>query len=143
MYKVYFAITVILSIFGWTGLARVVRGKLLSLREEEYVLAATLDGSKTSRLILRHMMPSFASHLIVAASNQIPGMILGETALSFIGVGLRAPAVSWGVLLQDAQNVQAVALFPWLLSPALLVVFTVVAFQFLGDGLRDAVDPYR
>ena len=141
--QVYFAITVILSIFGWTGLARVVRGKLLALREEEYVLAASLDGAKTPRLILRHMMPSFASHLIVQASNQIPGMILGETALSFIGVGLRAPAISWGVLLQEAQNVQSVALRPWLLLPALMVIFTVVAFQFLGDGLRDAVDPYR
>ena len=141
--EVYFAITMILSVLAWTGLARVVRGKLLAVREEEFVLAATLDGCRRPRLMARHMLPSFASHLIVVASNQIPGMILGETALSFIGVGLRAPAVSWGVLLQEAQNVQSVALRPWLLLPALLVVLTVVAFQFLGDGLRDAMDPYR
>ncbi len=141
--EVYFAITMILSVLAWTGLARVVRGKLLAVREEEFVLAATLDGCRRPRLMARHMLPSFASHLIVVASNQIPGMILGETALSFIGVGLRAPAVSWGVLLQETQNVQSVALRPWLLLPALLVVLTVVAFQFLGDGLRDAMDPYR
>ena len=141
--QVYFAITLILSVLGWTGLARVVRSKLLAVREEEFVLAATLDGCRRPRLVARHMLPAFASHLIVVASNQVPGMILGETALSFIGVGLRAPAVSWGVLLREAQNVQSVALRPWLLLPALLVVFTVVAFQFLGDGLRDAMDPYR
>ncbi len=141
--QVYFAITLILSILGWTGLARVVRSKLLALREEEYVLAATLDGCRRPRLVRRHMLPSFASHLIVVASNQIPAMILGETALSFIGVGLRAPAVSWGVLLQETQNVQSVGLRPWMLLPALAVIFTVVAFQFLGDGLRDAMDPYR
>ena len=141
--QVYFAITVVLSILGWTGLARTVRSKFLALREEEYVLAAKLDGAPIGRQLVRHMLPGFASHLIVNASNLIPSMILGETALSFLGVGLRAPAVSWGVLLQGSQNVEAVALHPWLLLPALLVIITVVAFQFMGDGLRDAVDPYR
>ena len=141
--EVYFAITMIIAVLAWTGLARVVRGKLLAVREEEFVLAATLDGCRRPRLMARHMLPSFASHLIVVASTQIPNMILGETALSFIGVGLRAPAVSWGVLLQEAQNVQSVLLRPWLLLPGLLVALTVVAFQFLGDGLRDAMDPYR
>ena len=141
--QVYFTISLILSIMGWTGLARTVRSKFLALREEEWLLAAQLDGARTPRLLVRHMLPSFASHLIVNASNQVPQMILGETALSFLGLGLRAPAISWGVLLQDSQNVQNVALHPWLLLPALLVIFTVIAFQFLGDGLRDAIDPYR
>ena len=141
--QVYFSITVVLSILGWTGLARTVRSKFLALREEEYVLAAKLDGAPLRRQLFRHMLPAFASHLIVNASNLIPSMILGETALSFLGVGLRPPAVSWGVLLQGAQNVESVALHPWLLLPALLVIFSVVAFQFMGDGLRDAVDPYR
>ena len=141
--QVYLAITVILSLLVWTGLARTVRSKFLALREEEYVLAARLDGASTRRLLLRHMLPSFSSHLIVEASNRIPSTILGEVALSFLGLGLRAPAISWGVLLQEAQNVNTVALRPWLLIPALLVIFTVVAFQFIGDGLRDAMDPYR
>jgi peptide/nickel transport system permease protein len=134
---------VVLSILGWTGLARTVRSKFLALREEEYVLAAKLDGAPIRRQLFRHMLPGFASHLVVDASNRVPQMILGETALSFLGVGLRPPAVSWGVLLQGAQNIEAVALHPWLLLPALLVIITVVAFQFMGDGLRDAVDPYR
>ena len=141
--KVYFAISIILSIMGWTGLARTVRSKFLALREEEFVLAARLDGARPSRLTFRHMLPSFASHLIVSASLAIPGMILGETTLSFLGIGLRAPAISWGILLQDAQNVQTVALWPWLLTPALMVIIVVVAFNFMGDGLRDAADPYR
>jgi len=141
--KVYFAISVILSIMGWTGLARTVRSKFLALREEEFVVAAMLDGAGPSRLAFRHMLPSFASHLIVSASLAIPSMIMGETALSFLGIGLRAPAISWGVLLQDAQNVEAVALRPWLLIPALAVILIVVAFNFVGDGLRDAADPYR
>lgn len=141
--EIYFSITIVLSILGWTGLARTVRSKFLALREEEYLLAAKLDGAPVSRQLFRHMLPGFASHLVVDASNRIPQMILGETALSFLGVGLRPPAVSWGVLLQGAQNVESVALHPWLLLPALLVIATVVAFQFLGDGLRDAVDPYR
>ena len=141
--QVYLAITIILSIFGWTGLARTVRSKFLSLREEEYVVAAKLDGAPVRRQLFRHMLPSFASHLIVEGSNRVPAMILGETALSFLGIGMRAPAISWGVLIQEAQNVSVVALRPWLLLPALMVIFTVVAFQFLGDGLRDAMDPYR
>ena len=141
--QVYLAITIILSIFGWTGLARTVRSKFLSLREEEYVVAAKLDGAPVRRQLFRHMLPSFASHLIVEGSNRVPAMILGETALSFLGIGMRAPAISWGVLIQEAQNVSVVALRPWLLIPALMVIFTVVAFQFLGDGLRDAMDPYR
>ena len=141
--KVYFAISMILSVMGWTGLARTVRSKFLALREEEFVLAARLDGAGAARLTFRHMLPSFASHLIVSASLAIPSMILGETTLSFLGIGLRPPAVSWGVLLQDAQNVEAVALRPWLLTPALMVILVVVAFNFMGDGLRDAADPYR
>ena len=141
--KVYFAISVILSIMGWTGLARTVRSKFLALREEEFVVAAMLDGAGASRLAFRHMLPSFASHLIVSASLAVPSMIMGETALSFLGIGLRSPAISWGVLLQDAQNVEAVALRPWLLIPAIAVIVIVVAFNFVGDGLRDAADPYR
>ncbi len=140
--KVFFAITVILSVLGWTGLARVVRGKLLSLREEEFVISARLDGAGGGRIMFRHMLPSFLSHLIASATLAIPGMILGETALSFLGIGLRAPAISWGVLLQSAQNIQAVASTPWLLLPGVFVVVIVLAFNFLGDGLRDAADPY-
>jgi len=140
--QVYFAITLILSLRGWTGLARVVRGRFLSLREEEFVMAARLDGSSEMRLILLHMLPSFTSHIIAVVTLAIPGMILAETSLSFLGLGLRAPAVSWGVLLQEAQNVRSVLTAPWLLSPALLVVLAVLAFNFLGDGLRDAADPY-
>ena len=141
--KVYFAISLILSIMGWTGLARTVRSKFLALREEEFVLAAELDGASRGRLMFRHMLPSFASHLIVSASLAIPGMILGETTLSFLNIGLRPPAISWGVLLQQAQNVEAMALRPWLLTPAVAVIIIVVAFNFMGDGLRDAADPYR
>ena len=141
--RVFFMVTVILSILGWTGLARTVRSKFLALREEEYVIAAKLDGAPVRRQLFRHMLPSFASHLIVEGSNRVPAMILGETALSFLGIGMRAPAISWGVLIQESQNVSVVALRPWLLIPALMVIFTVIAFQFLGDGLRDAMDPYR
>lgn len=140
--QVFFAITVILSFMGWTGLARVVRGKLLSLRGEEFVIAARLDGARGGRIMFRHLLPSFSSHLIASASLRIPGMILGETALSFLGIGLRAPAISWGVLLQGGQNIQAVASSPWLLLPGVFVVVVVLAFNFLGDGLRDAADPY-
>lgn len=139
---VFFSITVILSLMGWTGIARVVRGKLISLRDEEFVIAAKLDGAKTTRIMFRHMLPSFASHLIATATLSIPGMILGETALSFLGIGLRAPAISWGVLLQAAQNIEAVAITPWLLLPGVAVVVVVLAFNFFGDGLRDAADPY-
>jgi peptide/nickel transport system permease protein len=138
----YFAITLILSLLGWTGLARVVRGRFLSLREEDFVLAARLSGARERRIIFRHMLPSFASHIIASVTLAIPGTILGETSLSFLGLGLRDPAISWGVLLQDAQNLQSVALSPWLMLPALPLIVTIMAFNFLGDGLRDAADPY-
>ncbi|HRW06275.1 MAG TPA: ABC transporter permease [Caldilineaceae bacterium] len=140
--QLYFGITVLLSFVGWTGLARVVRGRFLSLREEDFVMAARLSGSGEMRVILRHMLPSFLSHIIASLTLSIPGIILAETGLSFIGLGLRPPAISWGVLLQDAQKVKTVALAPWLLIPALAVILTVLAFNFLGDGIRDAADPY-
>jgi peptide/nickel transport system permease protein len=139
---VYFIISILLAFTGWTGLARVVRGKFLGLREEDFVLAARLDGAKGRRLIFRHMMPSFYSHIIASITLALPGMILAETALSFLGVGLRPPAVSWGVQLQDAQQVNVIASYPWLLIPAFAVITIVLAFNFLGDGLRDAADPY-
>jgi len=138
----YFAITLILAVVGWTGLARVIRGRFLSLREEDFVLAARLCGARQPRIIFRHMLPSFSSHIIAVLTLAIPGTILGETALSFLGLGLREPAISWGVLLQDAQNVQVVALSPWLMLPAVPLIITIVAFNFFGDGLRDAADPY-
>jgi len=141
--RVYFMITIILSFIGWTGLARVVRGRFLAMRTEDFVLAARLDGSNELRTIWKHMVPSFASHIIASLTLAIPGMIIAETALSFLGLGLRSPVVSWGVLLQDAQSIRAVATAPWLLIPALAVIVTVLAFNFFGDGLRDAADPYR
>ena len=141
--KVYFGITVILSIVGWCGLARVVRGKLLELREEDFSMAAKIAGATDGRIIIRHLLPSFLSYLIVNVTLAIPTMILAETALSFLGLGLRPPVVSWGVLLRKAQNVGAIALYPWFFIPGLFVVITVLAFNFLGDGLRDAVDPYK
>jgi len=141
--KVYFGITIILSIVGWCGLARVVRGKLLELREEDFVMAAKIAGASELRIIVNHLLPSFLSYLIVSLTLSIPNMILGETSLSFLGLGIRAPAVSWGVLLQNAQNVRTVALHPWLLIPGLFVIITVLTFNFLGDGLRDAADPYK
>jgi peptide/nickel transport system permease protein len=140
--QVYFAITIIISLIGWTELARVVRGRFLSLREEDFVVAADLVGCSQARIIFRHMVPSFTSHIIAATTLALPAMIISETSLSFLGLGLRPPAISWGVLLQDAQNVQAVALSPWLLTPAIPVILAVLAFNFLGDGLRDAADPY-
>lgn len=140
--KTYFTITIILSVIGWCGLARVVRGKLLSLREEDFTMAARLAGASEWRIITRHLLPSFTSHLIVSITLSIPGMVLGETALSFLGLGLQPPAISWGVLLQDAQQVLAVAHYPWRLIPALFIILTVLCFNFLGDGLRDAADPY-
>lgn len=140
--RLYFAITLLLSLLGWTTMARVVRGKFLALREEDYVAAADIAGASPRRIMFRHMLPSFISHLIASASLSIPGMILGETSLSFLGLGLRRPAISWGVLLQQAQNIHAVALAPWLLLSTVPVILTVLAFNFFGDGVRDAADPY-
>ncbi|MHC8493341.1 ABC transporter permease [Thalassospira sp. SM2505] len=140
---IYFGITIILGLIDWTGLARAVRSKLLALREEDYALAARLMGAKPKRIIARHLLPNFASHLIASVTLSIPNMILGETALSFLGLGLRAPVTSWGVLLNDAQNINAVAVYPWLMLPVVPVVIVVLAFNFLGDGLRDAADPYK
>ena len=141
--QVYFAITIILSIQGWTGMARVVRGKLLQVREEDFVLDAQLAGGSDWRIVVVHMLPAFMSYLIVQLTLAIPAMILAETALSFLGLGLRPPIVSWGVLIQDAQNVQSILLYPWLLIPGAFVVITVLCFSFFGDGLRDAADPYK
>jgi peptide/nickel transport system permease protein len=140
--QIYFAITIILSFIGWTGLARVVRGRFLTMREEDFVMAAKLDGASERKIMFQHMLPGFYSHIIASVTLSIPGTILAETALSFLGLGLRPPVVSWGVLLQEAQNVRTVATAPWLLTPALAVVVTVLALNFLGDGLRDAADPY-
>lgn len=140
---VYFGITVILSLVGWTGLARVVRGKLLALREEDYVMAAKIAGCKDMAIITRHLIPGFLSYIIVSLTLSIPGMILGETSLSFLGLGLRPPLTSWGVLLKEAQNVRTVVLHPWLMIPVFMIIITVLAFNFLGDGLRDAADPYK
>lgn len=140
---VYLLITGILGLVEWTGLARAVRSKLLSLREEDYVLAAQMMGAGTGRIVSRHLVPGFASHLIAVASLSIPTMILGETALSFLGLGLRPPITSWGVLLTEAQNINAVALYPWLILPVVPVILVVLAFNFVGDGLRDAADPYK
>jgi len=140
---VYFGITIILGLLDWTGLARAVRSKLLALREEDFCTAAQLMGASPARVIGRHLLPSFASHLIASATLSIPSMILGETALSFLGLGLRPPITSWGVLLNEAQNINVVALYPWLMLPAVPVIILVLAFNFLGDGLRDAADPYK
>jgi len=140
--KVYFAITIILSLLGWTYVARVTRSKFIALRDEDFIVAARAIGCTTARVILRHLIPSFASYIIVAATLAIPGMILGETALSFLGIGLRPPVVSWGVLLQQAQNIAAVNTYPWLMLPAAFVILAVLAFNFVGDALRDAIDPY-
>lgn len=140
--QVYFGITIILSLIGWTGMARVVRGKFFALRTEDFVIAARLDGSSQLRIIVRHMVPSFMSHIIASITASIPGMIISETSLSFLGLGLRPPVVSWGVLLQEAQNIRSVATAPWLLLPGVAVIIVVLAMSFLGDGLRDAADPY-
>ncbi|PBB38447.1 ABC transporter permease [Mesorhizobium sp. WSM3868] len=140
---IYFGITVILGLLDWTGLARAVRSKLLALREEDYVLAAQLMGASSGRIIRRHLIPGFMSHLIATATISIPGMILGETALSFLGLGLRAPITSWGILLTEARSVSVIAFYPWLLLPILPVILVILAFNFLGDGLRDAADPYK
>ena len=140
--RVYFTITILLGLLGWTHLARRVRGKLLSLREEDFVVAARIAGSSDARIIARHLLPSFLSYIIVDLSISFPYMILAETSLSFIGLGLRAPVISWGVLLQNAQNIQAIALYPWLFTPVAFVIISVMAFSFVGDGMRDAADPY-
>lgn len=140
--QIYFAITVIISFIGWTDLARVVRGRFLALRSEDFVTAAELAGASQLRIIFRHMLPSFLSHIIAAATLALPAMIISETSLSFLGLGLRPPAISWGVLLQDAQNIQTLGIAPWLLMAALPVIIVILAFNFLGDGLRDAADPY-
>lgn len=139
---VYVLITIILSLIGWTHLARVVRGRFLSLKSEDYVLAARLAGASEYRIVTRHMLPAMTSYIIAAVTLAIPEMILGETALSFLGLGLRPPVVSWGVLLQDAQNLRTISLAPWLLAPGVAVILVVLAFNFIGDGLRDAADPY-
>jgi peptide/nickel transport system permease protein len=140
----YFAITIVLSLLGWTGLARVVRGKILALREEDYATAARLLGASHARVLFRHLLPGFTSHIIVVLTMSVPAMILGETSLSFLGLGLRAPIVSWGVMLNESlsSGIQPVANYPWLLMPVVLIVLTVLCFNFLGDGLRDAADPY-
>lgn len=140
--QTYFAITVLIAFLAWTDLARVVRGKFLSLKAEDFVLAAELAGAGQLRIIFKHMLPSFASHVIAATTLALPAMIISETSLSFLGLGLRPPAISWGILLQDAQNIQTLALAPWLLAAAVPVIVVILAFNFLGDGLRDAADPY-
>lgn len=140
--RTYFAITIVLSLLSWTGLARVVRGKLLSLREEDFAVAARLLGASHSRIIFRHLLPGFTSHIIVVLTLTVPSMILGETSLSFLGLGLRPPVVSWGVMLQDCMKMEVVANYPWLLFPLSFIVLTVLCFNFVGDGMRDAADPY-
>src|SRR5207253_8998656 len=140
--RVYFAITLIISLIGWTELARVVRGRFLSLRQEDFVTAAELAGCSKRRIIFVHLVPLFLSHIIAATTLALPAMVISETSLSFLGLGLRPPAISWGVLLQEAQNVQTLAISPWLMLPAVPVIIAVMAFNFLGDGLRDAADPY-
>lgn len=140
---VYFGITIILSLIGWTGVARTVRGKFMALREEDYVMAAKISGCRDRRIIRTHLVPGFMSHLIVSLTLAIPGMILSETTLSFLGLGLRSPVTSWGVLLKEAQNIHSIISHPWLLLPIVFVIVTVLAFNFLGDGLRDAADPYK
>jgi peptide/nickel transport system permease protein len=140
--QVFFAITIILSFIGWTTLGREVRGRFLSLREEDFVLAADLAGCSRFRIITRHMVPAFMSHIIATSTLAIPAMIISETSLSYLGLGIRPPAISWGVLLQEAQNIQTIAQAPWLLTPGLFVILAVLAFNLVGDGLRDAADPY-
>ncbi|NQX64762.1 ABC transporter permease [Paenibacillus alba] len=139
----YLYIVIIFAFIGWTDLARVVRGKFISLKNEDYVIAAKIAGVGNTKIIVRHLLPGFISYLVVATTLAIPGMILGETAMSFLGLGIRSPATSWGVLLQEAQKIENVALYPWKLFPLGIVILTVLAYNFLGDGLRDAADPYK
>lgn len=141
--KTYFAITIILSLIGWTSLARVVRGKLLELRNEDFVTAARVSGANDRYIIMKHLLPSFSSYLIVNVTLAIPSMILSETSLSFLGIGLTPPIVSLGVLLQDAQSINTISMYPWLMIPGIFVIISVLAFNFVGDGLRDAADPYK
>ncbi len=140
---IYFGITIILGLLDWPGLARAVRSKLLALREEEYAKAAVLMGAKSSRVITKHLLPGFTSHIIASATLSIPSMILGETALSYLNLGLRRPAVSWGVLLNEAQDISVIVVYPWLMAPVVPIIIVVLAFNFLGDGMRDAADPYK
>lgn len=140
---IYFGITIILGLLDWPGLARAVRSKLLSLREEDYARAAVLMGAPPRRIITKHLLPGFSSHIIASATLSIPSMILGETALSFLNLGLQRPAISWGVLLNEAQNITVVTIYPWLMAPVIPIIIVVLAFNFLGDGLRDAADPYK
>ena len=140
--KRYFGIVIVLSLMGWPGLARTVRGKFMSVKAEDFVMAAELDGAGPLRIIRKYLMPSFLSHIIAAMSLRVPGMILGETSLSFIGLGLQAPAISWGVLLKDAMAFRVLAHAPWLLFPCAFIILCVLAFNFVGDGMRDAADPY-
>jgi peptide/nickel transport system permease protein len=141
--RTYFVVTLILSLIGWTWLARQLRGKVLAIREDEFVLAAKLAGASHAWIIFKHLIPATLGHIIVIATLAMPAMILAETSLSFLGLGLRPPITSWGVLLNEAQNVQSIALYPWVFTPALAIIITILAFSFLGDGLRDAADPYR
>jgi peptide/nickel transport system permease protein len=140
--RVYFAVTLILSLIGWTWLARQLRGQVLTLRNQDFVLAARLMGANNGRIIFKHLVPASIGHIIVVATLAMPGMILAETALSFLGLGLQPPITSWGVLLKEVQNLESIAIYPWVFSPVIFIVIAILAFNFLGDGLRDAADPY-
>jgi peptide/nickel transport system permease protein len=141
--KTYFAITIIISLVGWMEISRVVRGRILQVRGEDFITAAELVGARPRRIIFVHVVPLFTSQIIAATTLALPQMIIAETSLSFLGLGLRPPAVSWGVMLQSAQNIQSIALSPWMLLPVVPVVLAILAFNFVGDGLRDAADPYQ